>query len=236
MTLKTIEDYEKAIAESDNRLAELEQKLNEAYAEQNAENNKRAKDLRKQLIRNNTLSKFLNQPTIVNANDGGNTLTFILPPDNALCMYTIKHITRDQAFEDNLKVLTTLVKLIKRLHYICQDNESFKGFRLQATYNLVSTWMTFKLDRENVALELKVDLDTCKSQGRLIIENNLDNTPTPSFYDLGDDDIKLRVDLTKPHEFKDPGYTKTIFSIPFDITVETLKDDLTNAISQLGNH
>ena len=236
MTLETIEDYENAIAESNKRIEELEQKLNEAYAEQNAENSKRAKDLRKQLIRNNTLSKFLNQPTIVNANDGGNTLTFILLPDNALCMYTIKHIARDQAFEDNLKVLTTLVKLIKRLHYMRQDNETLKGFRLQATYNLVSTWMTFKLDRENVALELKVDLDTHKSQGRIIIENNLDNDPTPSFYNLGDDNIKLRVDLTEPHEFKNPGYTKTLCSILFDITIETLKDDLTNAINRLGNH
>lgn len=236
MALKTIEDYENAIAESNERIEKLELELNEAYAKQNTENNKRAKDLRKQLIRNNTLSKFLNQPTIVNANDGGNTLTFILPPDNALCMYTIKHIARDQAFEDNLKVLTTLVKLIKRLHYICQDNESFKGFRLQVTYNLVSTWVTFKLDHENVVLELKVDLDTHKGQGCIIIENNLDNIPTPSFYNLGDDDIKLRVDLTEPHEFKDPGYTKTVFSTPFDITIETLKDDLTNAISQLGNY
>ena len=236
MALKTIEDYENAIAESNERIEKLELKLNEAYAEQNAENNKRAKELRAQLIRNNTLSKFLNQPTVVNNNDGSDTLTFILPPDNALCMYTIKHIARDQAFEDNLKVLTTLVKLIKRLHYICQDNENFKGFRLQATYNLVSTWVTFKLDHENVVLELKVDLDTHKSQGRIVIENNLDNIPTPSFYNLGDDDIKLRVDLTEPHEFKDPGYTKTVFSTPFDITIETLKDDLTNAISQLGNY
>lgn len=236
MALKTIEDYENAIAESNERIEKLELKLNEAYAEQNAENDKRAKDLRKQLIRNNTLSKFLNQPTIVNTNDGGNALTFILPPDNALCMYTIKHITRDQAFEDNLEVLTTLVKLIKRLHYICQEHESFKGFRLQETYNLVSTWVTFKLDHENVALELKVDLDTHKSQGRIVIENNLDNTPTPSFYNLGDDNIELRVDLTERHDAKDPGYTKTVFSTPFDITVETLKDDLTNAINQLSNY
>lgn len=236
MALKTIEDYENAITESNKRIEELEQKLNEAYAEQNTENSKRAKDLRKQLIRNNTLSKFLNRPTIVNANDGGNTLTFILPPDDSLCMYTIKHITRDQAFEDNLKVLTTLVKLIKRLHYLCQDHESLKSFRLQATYNLVSTWMTFKLDRENVTLKLKVDLDTHKSQGCIIIENNLDNAPTPSFYNLGNGNIKLRVDLTEPHEFKNPGYTKTLCSIPFDITIETLKDDLTNAINRLGNH
>lgn len=137
MALKTIEDYESAIAESNERIEKLELKLNEAYAEQNAENNKRAKDLRKQLIRDNTLSKFLNQPTVVNTSDGGNALTFIAPPDDALCMYTIKHIARDQAFEDNLKVLTTLVKLIKRLHYLCQDHESLKSFRLQATYNLV---------------------------------------------------------------------------------------------------
>ena len=236
MALKTIEDYENAIAESNEHMEELEQKLNKAYAEQNAENNKRAKDLRKQLIRNNTLSKFLNQPTIINTSDGGNTLTFILPPDNALCMYTIKHITCDQAFEDNLKVLTTLVKLIKRLHYMRQEHENLKGFRLQATYNLVSTWMTFKLDRENVTLELKVDLDTHKSQGRIIIENNLDNTSTPSFYNLGDDDIKLRVDLTERHDAKNPGYTKTLCSIPFDITIKTLKDDLANAISQLNNY
>lgn len=236
MALKTIEDYENAITESNERIEKLELKLNEAYAEQNAENNKRAKDLRKQLVRDNTLSKFLNQPTVVNTSDGGSALTFITPPDDALCMYTIKHIARDQAFEDNLKVLTTLVKLIKRLHYLCQDHESLKGFRLQATYNLVSTWMTFKLDRENVTLELKVDLDTHKSQGRIIIENNLDNTPTPSFHNLGDDNIKLRVDLTELHEFKNPGYTKTLCSIPFDITIETLKDDLTNAINRLNNY
>ena len=236
MTLKTIEDYEKAIAESDNRLAELEEKLNEAYAQQDAKNTERAKELLKHLVTHKVLAYFDNHLTLTNPVNGNNVLSFTLPTNGSARMYTIKHIARDQAFEDNLKVLTTLVKLIKRLHYLCQDHESLKGFRLQATYNLVSTWMTFKLDRENVTLELKVDLDTHKSQGRIIIENNLDNTPTPSFYNIGDNNIKLRVDLTELHEFKNPGYTKALCSIPFDITIETLKDDLTNAINRLGDY
>lgn len=236
MTLKTIEDYEKAIAESDNRLAELEEKLNEAYVQQDAKNTERAKTLLKHLVTHKTLAYFDNHLTLTNPVSCNNVLSFTLPTNGSARMYTIEHIVRDQSFENNLKVLTTLVKLIKRLHYLCQDHKSLKGFRLQATYNLVSTWITFKLDREDVTLELKVDLDTHKSQGRIIIENNLDNTPTPSFYNIGDNNIKLRVDLTELHEFKNPGYTKALCSIPFDITIETLKDDLTNAINRLNNY
>lgn len=236
MTLKTIEDYEKAIAESDNRLAELEEKLNEAYAQQDAKNTERAKELLKHLVTHKVLAYFDNHLTLTNPVNGNNVLSFTLPTNGSARMYTIEHIVRDQSFKNNLKVLTTLIETIKRLHNLCQNEKTLKGFHAQTTYHLISDWMTLKLERGNTTLTLKVDLDTHKSQGRIIIENNLDNTPTPSFYNIGDNNIKLRVDLTELHEFKNPGYTKALCSIPFDITIETLKDDLTNAINRLSDY
>lgn len=155
MTLKTIEDYEKAIAESDNRLAELEEKLNEAYAQQDAKNTERAKALLKHLVTHKVLAYFDNHLTLTNPVNGNNVLSFTLPTNGSARMYTIEHIVRDQSFENNLKVLTTLIETIKRLHNLWPNEETLKGFHAQTTYHLVSDWMTIKLERGNTTLTLK---------------------------------------------------------------------------------
>jgi hypothetical protein len=235
MTLETIEDYEKAIAESDNRLAELEQKLEEAYTQQDAKNTERAKALLKHIVTHKALAYFDNHLTLTNPVNGNNALSFTLPTNGSARMYTIEHIVRDQSFEDNLKVFTTLVKLIKRLHYLCQNEEALKGFHAQTTYHLISDWMTIKLERGNTTLTLKVDLDTHDCQGRVTVENNLDNTPAPILTPI-DENVDLRIDLTDPQDGKDPGYTKTLFTKPFEVALETLETDLTAAVKHLDQY
>lgn len=235
MTLKTIEDYEKAIAESDNRLAELEGKLNEAYTQQDAKNTERAKALLRHLVTHKVLAYFDNHLTLTNPVNGNNVLSFTLPTNGSARMYTIEHIVRDQTFENNLKVLTTLIETIKRLHDLCQNEETLKGFHAQTTYHLISDWMTLKLERGNTTLTFKIDLNTHDCQGQMAIENNLDNVSTPILSAINEN-IDLRIDLTDPQDSKDPGYTKTIFTKPFEVTLETLETDLTTAIKQLGQY
>jgi hypothetical protein len=235
MALKTIEDYENAIAESNSRLAELEQKLEEAYTQQDAKNTERAKALLKHLVTHKALAYFDNHLTLTNPVNGNNVLSFTLPTNGSARMYTIEHIVRDQSFENNLKVLTTLIETIKRLHDLCQSEETLKGFHAQTTYHLISDWMTLKLERGNITLTLKVDLNTHDCQGRMGIENNLDNTPTPILSAINEN-IDLRIDLTDPQDSKDPGYTKTLFTKPFEVTLETLETDLTTAVKQLGQY
>lgn len=235
MTLKTIEDYEKAIAESDNRLAELEEKLNEAYAQQDAKNTERAKELLKHLVTHKVLAYFDNHLMLTNPVNGNNVLSFTLPTNGSARMYTIEHIVRDQSFENNLKVLTTLIETIKRLHNLCQNEEAFNGFHAQTTYHLISDWMTLKLERGNITLTLKVDLNTHDCQGRVTIENDLNNVPTPILSAI-DKNIDLRIDLTNPQDSKDPGYTKTLFAKPFEVTLETLENDLTAAVKHLDQY
>lgn len=235
MALKTIEDYEKAIAESDRRLAELDEKLNEAYAQQDAKNDKRAKELLRHLVTHKVLAYFDNHLTLTNPVNGNNVLSFTLPTNGSARMYTIEHIVRDQTFENNLKVLTTLIETIKRLHDLCQNEETLKGFHAQTTYHLISDWMTLKLERGNTTLTLKIDLNTHDCQGRVAIENNLDNVPTPILSAI-DKNIDLRISLTDPQDSKDPGYTKTLFTKPFEVTLETLETDLTATIKQLDQY
>ena len=235
MTLKTIEDYEKTIAESDNRLAELEEELNEAYAQQDAKNTERAKELLKHLVTHKVLAYFDNHLTLTNPVNGNNVLSFTLPTNGSARMYTIEHIVRDQSFENNLKVLTTLIETIKRLHNLCQSEEALKGFHAQTTYHLISDWMTLKLERGNTTLTLKVDLNAYNYQGRVTIENDLDNVPTPILSAI-DKNIDLRIDLTNPQDSKDPGYTKTLFTKPFEVALETLESDLTAAIEHLDQY
>jgi hypothetical protein len=235
MTLKTIEDYEKAIAESDNRLAELEEKLNEAYAQQDAKNTERAKAFLKHLVTHKVLAYFDNHLTLTNPVNGNNVLSFTLPTNGSARMYTIEHIVRDQSFENNLKVLTTLVETIKRLHDLCQSEETLKGFHVQTTYHLISDWMTLKLERGNITLTLKIDLNTHDCQGQMAIENDLDNVPTPILSAINEN-IDLRIDLTDPQDSKDPGYTKTLFTKPFEVALETLESDLTAAVEHLDQY
>lgn len=235
MTLKTIEDYEKAIAESDNRLAELEEKLNEAYAQQDAKNTERAKALLKHLVTHKVLAYFDNHLTLTNPVNGNNVLSFTLPTNGSARMYTIEHIVRDQSFENNLKSLTGLVETIKRLHDLCQNEETLNGFHAQTTYHLISDWMTLRLERGNTTFTLKVDLNTHDCQGRMVIENNLDNTPTPILSAI-DKNIDLRIDLTDLQDSKDPGYTKTLFTKPFEVALETLESDLTAAVEHLDQY
>lgn len=216
-------------------MAELEQKLEEAYTQQDAKNTERAKALLKHLVTHKALAYFDNHLTLTNPVNGNNVLSFTLPTNGSARMYTIEHIVRDQSFENNLKVLTTLIETIKRLHNLCQNEKTLKGFHAQTTYHLISDWMTLKLERGNTTLTLKVDLDTHKSQGRIIIENNLDNTPTPILSAINEN-IDLRIDLTDPQDSKDPGYTKTLFTKPFEVTLETLETDLTTAVKQLGQY
>ena len=235
MTLKTIEDYEKAIAESDNRLAELEEKLEEAYTQQDAKNTERAKALLKYLVTHKALAYFDNHLTLTNPVNGNNALSFTLPTNGSARMYTIEHIVRDQSFENNLKVLTTLIETIKRLHDLCQNEETLKGFHAQTNYHLISDWMALKLERGNTTLTLKVDLNTHDCQGRVAIENNLDSVPTP-ILSVIDENIDLRIDLTDPQDGKDPGYTKTLFTKPFEVALESLEDDLTAAVKHLDQY
>lgn len=235
MTLKTIEDYENAITESNKRLAELEEKLNEAYAQRDAKNTERAKELLKYIVARKVLAYFDNHLTLTNPVNGNNVLSFTLPTNGSARMYTIEHIVRDQSFETNLKVLTTLIQTIKCLHNLCQNEEALDGFHAQTTYHLVSDWMTIKLERGNTTLTLKVDLENHQRQGRVTIENNLDNGPTPIFSAI-DKDIDLRIDLTDPRDRKDPGYTKIEFTKPFEVTLETLETDLTAAVKQLDQY
>lgn len=235
MALKTIEDYENAIAESNKRMEELERKLNEAYAQQDAKNTERAKELLKHLVTHKALAYFDNHLTLTNPVNGNNVLSFTLPTNGSARMYTIEHIVRNQTFENNLKVLTTLIETIKRLHNLCQNEEALKGFHAQTTYHLVSDWMTLKLERGNTTLTFKIDLNTHDCQGRVTIENNLDNVPTPILSAI-DKNIDLRIDLTNPQDSKDPGYTKTLFTKPFEVTLETLENDLTAAVKHLDQY
>lgn len=235
MTLETIEDYEKAIAESDKRLAELDKKLNEAYVQQDAKNTERAKELLKYIVTHKVLAYFDNHLTLTNSVSGNNVLGFTLPTNDSARMYTIEHIVRDQSFENNLKVLTTLIQTIKRLHDLCQNEETLKGFHAQTTYHLISDWITLKLERGNTTLTLKVDLNTHDCQGRVTIENNLDNVPTPILSAI-DENIDLRIDLTDPQDSKDPGYTKTLFTKPFEVALETLENNLTAAVKHLDQY
>lgn len=235
MTLETIEDYEKAIAASNKRLEELERKLEEAYAQQDAKNTERAKKLLKHLVARKVLAYFDNHLTLTNPVSENNVLSFTLPTNGSARMYAIEHIVRDQSFENNLKVLTTFIQTIKRLHNLCQNEETLNGFHAQTTYHLVSDWMTIKLERGNTTVTLKVDLENHQCQGHVTIENNLDNVPTPILSAI-DKNIDLRIDLTDPRDRKDPGYTKTVFTKPLGVTLETLEVDLTAAVKQLDQY
>ena len=166
MTLKTIEDYDKAIAESDNRLAELEEKLNEAYAQQDAKNTERAKELLKHLVTHKVLAYFDNHLTLTNPVNGNNVLSFTLPTNGSARMYTIEHIVRDQSFENNLKVLTTLIETIKRLHFMLISPYTYGSYTLIKRYDAYNNYI------ESI-IKQKDDIVTTVKDPNLTIEDYL---------------------------------------------------------------